>query len=400
MPHWRAFFRTAAEAQAGADAAIARLTTAFSAGASEAGDITASSTPTTTTSTLSVTALASQALPSTAPSYSDVSWRVTTQNGASELATSRMPTAQAPTSVAATATVTITSDNSSKPTLKAKASAASKVQIYVLDATATIAANTVLEDPSTGKQYKTVGSFSASAIGYTSLSVTQVDTTHYAPVTHGTPLQFTTPDVKYLAMATVLRMKATTISVGATLTDAATGIQYTVTDNASLAGTADAISGDDTVDVFFAGPTAGANAVAVGTVLTFDSPINGVVTTAAVTASPTFTLAAGSTLTFGSNSYTTTEAATVGDAKATSVSIVAISRGASSNLTVGDTPTISAPATGMSSSATVTAVSPALAFPQPYEKQLVGAPWTLHSRVKRELDGRWCGTVYTEPSGT
>lgn len=397
MPRFRAFFRSAVEAQAAADAAIERMTAAYLAAATEAGAQAPTAAPTTAVSVLSVDAVPAGSVPEGSVDHSLVAWSVATPDGAVARFESVMPTAQAPAPRAASATVSVELSGVA-PTLRIKARLPSKVQVTGI-ASGSIAQYTQLEDIATGKKYRTTDNPTSIAVGLQSVNVEEVSSSVAGNVSHGTPLVFTNPPACILSTAPVIRMAAASVPAGTTLTDTATGKTYETTALGSLPGTTDALSGDDTVDVAFMAHEAG-GAVAVGTALTFDSTPAGVADAATVVASPTRAIASGAELTRSGRTYTTTSSVTIGDATTAEVGIVASSTSGDSNLTIGDTLTLSSPPSDVSATATVTAATPAAEFPFGLGRQVFGEPPKFQSRVKREVDGRYSATVFTFPPGT
>lgn len=389
----RGFFKTAEAAQAAIDRALAQLRVDLRAGATDAGDQSGQPLATVGSDVLGATAL-------TDPATSEVEWRVTSWRGHSERVLSTMPTAQVPSTVRATATVRLERDElTNRPTAQAKAMLPAKIQVTTFQTSGTIniPINTQLEDPITGKRYKTTDNpYAALAAGAHSVNVVESDSTEPGEVTHGTQLVFTTPIANVLPVAQVLRLKSATVLAGATLTDPTTGLEYEVRANFTLPGTRDALSGDDVIDVYFVGATDDDAAIAVDTVLTLSPSTSGASPYVTVTSSPTITVDEGSTLNGGD--YELTSDVTFGDSLYAYGSIRAALPGAAYNVT--GSPTLDSPPSGVLAAVTPTEASTAQPYPQAYPRQAFGVGVELRSRITRESDGRYCAAVFTYPPGT
>lgn len=401
MPAYRAYFATAAEAEAGAIAAIERLNARLLAETTEAGATPPTTAPTTSTSVEATTALPVGALPTGAEDHVLVDWRITSSAGHVERHRSIMRADQAPQPIPASAVVTIATTTRAKLRVKATLPAEALITTTGAHVAGTLVGKQ-LEDRATGKKFTVSadGSVSTTTAGTYPITIAEASAAEDGEVTHGTQLVFTRPPTNVLPHAYVSVMKSAAIPIGTALTDAATGKTYETTTLGDLPGTTESLSGDDVDEIEFVGAEPGDAAVAVGTELTFDTPISGVASTAEVTESPTATLPAGSTLARAGKSYTTSADATIGDAGEAEVSIVADAADAASALSVSDTLTITSPPSGIDATATVSVASPFLPFPQPFASQVLGPAVEWRSRVRRTNDGLYRAEVYTYPPGT
>jgi len=402
MPYHRAIFKTAAEAQSGVLTMVANLEAAYQSAASDAGSPTPTTKPVTTTQVQS-----SQPLPAGAgDGYNSVEWEIATPFGLKETVRSSMPEAQAPTPVAVSGKVRFTKTTNSTITVTSRIAA--QIRIQKLDTAGSIGTGLRFEDPATGKQYDTTsGVAGGQPPAFYEVSVSEVTSTETSDVTHGTPLICAVPPSNMGAYAQVSRMKGFTVNNGTTLTDSATGYIYTVTGGPwTLADTTAArLSGAHSLSTIqVLGPTYGPNVVAVDTSLTFGTTPTNCKSKAVVATAPTSTIPVGTTFVRSgtpNRTMKTTAAIVIGDASSAETTFAAVTTDPFDPvLAVSSTATVSPSISGVSTTATITEVTPDEPFPVSYGSQLFGDEPTWKTIIKPTLDGRWFGIVFTEPLGT
>jgi hypothetical protein len=402
MPYHRAIFPTASDAQSGVLTMVENLKASYQAAATDAGSPTETIKATTATRVQS-----SQPLPAGAgDGYNRVSWEIATPFGLKEVVASSMPEAQAPTPVAVSGKVRF--EKTTDSTITVTSRIAAQIRIQKLDTTGAIGTGLRFEDPATGKQYDTTsGVAGGQPPAFYEVSVSEVTSTETSNVTHGTPLICMVPPSNMNGYAQVSRMKGFTVNTGVTLTDSATGYIYTVTGGPfTLADTAAArLAGDHKLSTIqVRGPTNGPNVVAVDTSLTFGTTPTNARSTATVATAPTSTIPLGTTFVRSgtpNRTMKTTAAIVIGDASKAEAPFVAVETTPFDPvLAVSSTSTVSPSVSGVSTTATITEVTPDKPFPVSYGAQLFGDEPTWKTIVKPTLDGRWLGIVFTEPLGT
>lgn len=282
-----------------------------------------------------------------------------------------------------------------------KATVAAKIRAF-FSSVITLAANSELQDPASKKMYKTSGSFTPGAAGYATINVVESDSADHGEVTRGTQLRWVEPPNGLAETASVIGLKAATVTLGSVLTDDS-GRHY-LTGSGTSTSTNTALYGDVTDDVEFVAASTGDN-VALGTKLTLSTHINGISDEAEVVAVPTPAIPSDAIFNFigtDGNTYQASiaETAKVSDLGYAEVEALALKTLKAATMTPGGTYSFPSPPAGFSSIVECVSSSPPSFFPKQQAKRLFGGALALVGRVQQTLDGRYAAVIYTSPASS
>lgn len=265
------------------------------------------------------------------------------------------------------------------------------------------------EDPVSGKNYEPDAATQLGP-GLRELKVKESNGAESGDVTYGSPLTVLSAGLsardyaRIVGPAIVVDMKSATVAAASPLKDKATGKQYETGVLVTLTSAGRSKTGVLSAAVTFqriADSVSDTTSAPVGTELTFDPAVAGIVTTAVVAGVGGGTLPKGQVLTRADGrTYTVTAETVVPDSLTAQAPVVATAHGAASDLVLASTLTVTAAPSGIVSPVTVSAVVPWGAYPATMASQPVGAPQEWRSSVKPTTDGRWLAEVYTAPYGT
>lgn len=409
--YWRQRYRTAQQAQKAMSQAVNEVTERLRSGATEAGSVTGDAICTVVTETQSVrqltvaSVIANGELPEGAiDMYHVVSRIITPFKPLGEVVSFTQQKSTRSVEQPSSSIVTISVDSSVGFKIKFKATIAAKVRAY-FNAIVLVPINTEIQDPGTHKLYKTSANFTPGSVGYHVIDVIEVDSNDRGETTRGAPLYWISPVQGMEDTATVVGMKAATVSANKTLRDSV-GRVYKTGSTGVPSSTSQALFGDVYSEVPFSAMEEAAENVKNGTSLTLDSGdyMNGLSVEAEVSNAPEIVVPKNSRILFtgtDANAYyaRTQLDAVIKDTGLVQVGAVTETIGKHAVMTPGNGYSF-LPSVSGASGLVCDSIVPAKFFPIKHGLVMFGAPLEIIGRVRRESDGRYAAIVNTSPAGT